>query len=146
MCKEYKNLWQTLADMIFPCLNFPASFSTDKILISVLCSVTRQNRWWHLKCQNSNYDFFFHKILDSKLKFIIALIGDLNTFLEGTSKNNLFFCTFIFCLFTFFCFYKLLFINELRSLESLESNALLEFVRKKKFSTSRESNLQTAAS
>ena len=24
--KEYKNLWQTLADMIFPCLNFPSSF------------------------------------------------------------------------------------------------------------------------
>ena len=23
--KEYKNLWQTLADMIFPCLNFPSS-------------------------------------------------------------------------------------------------------------------------
>ena len=22
---EYKNLWQTLADMIFPCLNFPSS-------------------------------------------------------------------------------------------------------------------------
>ena len=24
--KEYKNLWQTLADVIFPCLNFPSSF------------------------------------------------------------------------------------------------------------------------
>ena len=23
--KDYKNLWQTLADMIFPCLNFPSS-------------------------------------------------------------------------------------------------------------------------
>ena len=28
--KEYKNLWQTLVDMIFPCLNFPSSFLMGK--------------------------------------------------------------------------------------------------------------------
>ena len=27
---EYKNLWQTLVDMIFPCLNFPSSFLMGK--------------------------------------------------------------------------------------------------------------------
>ena len=27
---EYKNLWQTLVDMIFPCLNFPSSFLVGK--------------------------------------------------------------------------------------------------------------------
>jgi hypothetical protein len=45
--KEYKNLWQTLVDMIFPCLNFPFSFLNGKSNQNKQCQKIPDFGWFH---------------------------------------------------------------------------------------------------